>query len=132
MAFFEYLKESLTSIRSVESITPKDLIDVMNDFKKYEQNLDTANREAFPLLHSEVPGKKFPKIDNIINEINKAQNLKGEELLIKFIEILKENGYFQDSWPFLRLVQKYGSQILDLYVTLNRDENVPFFLKKRS
>lgn len=132
MAFLEHLQEFFSSIKSIRNISSKDLIDIMNDFKRYEQNLEYRNRKAFSMVHADIPEKTFLKINSIIKDINNFKNLKGDKLLIKFIEILKENGYFQNSWPFLKLVQKYGSQVLDLYVTLNRDENIPAFLKKRS
>lgn len=134
MSFKEYIVEYIGKSKpqsKMDLAVVSDFLDIMNNFKNHEQNLETSNRKTFPLFFQKEPEKTFPKIDRVVNELMKYKRLRGKEAILKFLEILKNNGYFSDSRPVLDLVKKFGSEVLDLYVTITDDEDVPAFLKKR-
>ena len=127
MNFKEYLRESLES-SAIQMIQPKDLIDLMNRFRAEEQELADRERKASPLVFADMEERTFPKIDRIIEELSKIKDLTGNRLLSIFIQMLGSNGFGQDSKPMVALTQKYGPQVLDVYVS--SDDEAPSFLKK--
>ena len=110
MSFKQYLKESL----SLDNINKEELIDIMNRFRDEPLTYDFKERVI--------------KINKVIESLNNIENVKGIPLLYLFIKILHRNGFEQDSIPILTLTKKYGSQILDVY--MSSDEEAPSFLRK--
>lgn len=123
MSFKKYLKE----LASLDSINSDELIYIMNAVKSDEQKDDYNARQKFTAI-AEQPPNTFTTTNRIIDSIAKLQDLKGIPLLSQFISILKDNGLGQDSEPMRHLLNKYGSQVLDIYVS--SDDDAPPFIKK--
>ena len=117
----------LNEATSLESINVTELIDIMNTIKSKEQEDEDKSRQKFTSV-AETPPPTFIKINRIIDSVSKIKDLTGVRLLSKFISILKDNGFGQDSEPMKYLLDKYGSQVLDIYVSSGED--APPFLRK--
>lgn len=112
MALIHFLSEQLDSKKSIDSLEVPELISILENFEEEEIKINK---------------KTNLKINKIIEAINKL-NLKGIPLLVKFIDILKEYGYWQDSYPIIVLTKRYGTQVLDIYV--KHDPEAPAFIRK--
>lgn len=125
MSFNQYLKEALS--KNINSIEVNELLEILNNYKEY---LIKINKKASlsPFDDEEDKTRHPLKINLAINETKKLEGLKGIPLLIKFIDIMKKYGMFEDSTPFLELSKRYGSDILDVYV--RHDHEAPPFIRK--
>jgi len=111
-----FLNEYYGSKKPIESLEVNELLEILKNFKKREIQKH-KNNEKF----------QTTKIDKAIETTSKL-NLKGISLLTKWIDILKENGYWEDSDPMIELSNRYGSQVFDIYI--KHSSEVPVFIRK--
>jgi len=123
MSFSQYLRENFG--KSINSLEVPELLEILKDYKEYQIKND---KKASLFFSDEDEVQKPLKIDLEIDETKKLEGLKGIPLLVKFIDLMKKYGMFQDSIPFLELIKRYGDIILDIYV--RHDPEAPAFIRK--
>jgi len=122
-----YFSEDFESKKKpIESLEVGELVQIMKDYLDYEVEREARARRASPAVYDGMKEKNFPSLEKSL-QLTKQLSGRGIPLLTQFIDILKSKGLQQDSRPMMELKDRYGSQVLDIYV--QHDPESPAFIR---